>query len=168
MTSMAAVTEFKVVGPGDIVDWTPDPSRSDYAKGALEAEGLAPVSYLVSAVHAMEEERIVTSAMSRIAKGELTNIDIDAVVTLQLTTFMPDGDEGAGLNRVRLFEDEVPMLAPDTLEGGTLARAPRTYDDMKPLLWIVTVFASFFCALLLLRLYNIRKRRVLLAEKRRR
>jgi len=164
--------DFEPIGPGDVVDWTPDPARADFATGALNATGLAPVSYLVSATQAMEEERIVTSAKSQIARGELWDNDIDAVVTLQINTFMPDFEEGSGLNRFSMFSDEVPLLGPNTLQSENILRgrgtAPRTFDDMKPLLWIVTAFVAAFCILLLLRVYNMRKRRMLLAQKRRR
>ena len=163
-----AINVFEAVAPGDVVDWTPDPARPDFSAGALNAEGLAPVSYLVSAEHAMEEERIVTSAKSMIAKGELWDNDVDAVVTLQIKTFMLEPEEGTGLTRLSTFEDEVPMLAPNALPGETTSRTPRTFDEMKPLLWIVTAFAAAFCALLLMRLYNMRKKRILLAQKRRR
>jgi len=166
--SVPAVSGFSGVGAGDVVDWTPDPARPDFASGALNAEGLAPVSYLVSAAQAMEEERIVTSAKAQIAKGELWDEDIDAVVTLQLMTFMPDTAEGGGLRFFSTFEDEVPKLSPDTLPAGTIVKSARTFDDMKPVLWIVTAIAAAFCALLLLRLYNIKKRRTLLVETKRR
>jgi len=152
--------------PGGIVNWTPDPSRPDYAPGAAGATGLAPVSYLVSATKPMSDVSIVSSAASRIAKGSLWGEDIDAVKTLQLTTFYQNPDEGMGLNRWNAFSDNIPRLKPDTL--GTIGRSARTSDDMKPLLWIITALAAAFSSLLLIRLYNLRKRRLLRVQKRRR
>ena len=152
--------------PGDYINWTPDPMRPDYSPGAAGASGLAPISYLVSAAKPMSDEHIVTSAASRIAKGNLWDEDIDAVLTLQLTTFMMDPDEGNGLNRMSYFDDKVPRFGPNSPGGTLFGNSPKTFDEMKPLLWVVTAVASAFCAMLLMRLYNIRKRRILLAQKR--
>ena len=173
VTGLADTSPFGIGGPddvimpGDYVDWTPDPSRPDYSPGALGATGLAPVSYLVSAAEPMEEERIVSSASSMIAKGALWDQDIDAVLTLQLTTFMMDPEEGQGLNQWSTFSDDIPKLSPNS-ENALVSRSSRTFDEMNPALWVMIAVASAFCAMLLLRFYNIRKRRALLAQKRRR
>jgi len=174
VTALADTTPFGIggpddgVSPGDYVDWTPDPSRPDYSPGALNASGLSPISYLVSAPEPMEDEHIVSSASSMIAKGDLWDQDIDAVLTLQLTTFMMDPEEGLGLNQWSSFSDEIPKLAPTTLEGSVLSRTPRTFDEMKPGLWIAIALASAFGAMLLLRFYNMRKRRVAFEQRGRR
>ena len=157
---------YEPVEPGDYIDWTPDPSRPDYSAGAAEALGLAPISYLVSAVKPMSDEHIVTSAAARIAKGDYWDEDIDAVVTLQLNTFSLSAEEGLGLNQVSFFNDDIPKLSPDTLESAAIGRSARTFDEMKPLLFVVTAIASAFGIMLLLRFYNMRKKRVLLAQKR--
>jgi len=156
---------YDTIGPGDYIDWTPDPSRPDYSPGAAGATELAPISYLVSAAKPMSDDSIVTSAAARIAKGSLWDEDIDAVVTLQLTTFSLNDEEGLGLNQRSYFNDQIPKLNPNTLESTELGRSARTFDDMKPFLWVLAAFASAFCALLLLRFYNIRKRRLLLEHK---
>jgi len=163
-STTATTTAFTAVGPGDIVNWTPDPSRPDFALGALNATGLEPVSYLVAATHPMTDGHIVSSAASRIAKEQLWDEDIDAVITLEFTTFMPSFDEDGGLNKISTFADEVPKLDPNTEQVVKASSPPRTFDKMKPLLWVVMAFTAMCCALLLLRLYNMRKKRILLAQ----
>ena len=153
-------------GPGDHIDWTPTPANPYYAPGAVEATGLSPISYLVTAVKPMSDERIVTSAAARIAKDDLWDEDIDAVVTLQINTFSMDPNGESGLNKTSYFNDQVPRLDPNSLGTTQISRSPRTFDEMKPLLWVITAFVSAFCVLLLIRVYNIRKRRILLAQKR--
>ena len=116
----------------------------------------------------MEDEHIVSSAASRIALGNLWDEDIDAVVTLQLSTFMPNAEEGLGLNKNSSLSNNIPRLEPNTLGTSIAGQAPRTFDEMKPLLWVITAIAAAFCAMIVLRLYNIRKRRMLLSQKQRR
>jgi len=153
-------------GPGDYVDWTPDPSSPFFSLGALNATGLSPISYLVSAAGAMEDERIVASATSMIAKGDLFASDIDAVVTLQLSTFMFNPDDVLDLNQASFYYDDVPKMEPNTLQSTELGRTARTFDEMNPALWILTAIAALIGAMLVLRLYNIRKKRILHADKR--
>jgi len=161
-------TPFTAIGPGDMVDWTPDPSRPDFALGALNATGLEPISYLVAATRPMTDTRIVASAASRIAKAQLWDEDIDAVITLELTTFMPSFDETGGLTKISTFADEVPKLDPNTEQVVKASGPAKTFDKMRPLLWVVMAFTAMCCALLLLRLYNMRKKRILLAQSGRR
>jgi len=69
------------------LDWTPQTIRSDFAQGALDAPGLKPASYLVSATRLMEDDDIVSSASARIALAEMRDLDQDAVVTKEIGTF---------------------------------------------------------------------------------
>jgi len=149
------------IGPGDYIDWTPDPASPFFAHGAQNATGLAPISYLVSAAEPMEEERIVASATSMIAKGDLFASDKDAVVTLQLSTFMLNSEDAIDLYQSSFFNDDIPKHEPNTLLSTEIGRTPRTFDEMNPVLWIVTAIAALLGVMLVLRLYNIRKKRIL-------
>lgn len=99
------------IGPEGIIDWTPDPKLHHFAQGALEAEGLKPVSYLVTALRQMEGEDIVSSASSHIRLGEMQDQDQDGVVTREIVTFEADPQyvDIDGLMRGDVTEDDVKI-----------------------------------------------------------
>ncbi|MDR1027792.1 MAG: hypothetical protein LBL63_00035, partial [Clostridiales Family XIII bacterium] len=127
---------------GNTVDWTPRESTPFYAEGAAEAEGLAPVSYLVSAVREMNEEDIVSSATSRIARDyTLRDRDQDAVVTREIATFTYETSEPAPKIESTFFDNI-----------SKVGNIVRTGDDSALRLWILvcTLSTGLMAALLIL------------------
>ncbi|MDR1028403.1 MAG: TQXA domain-containing protein, partial [Clostridiales Family XIII bacterium] len=125
---------------GNTVDWTPRESTPFYAEGAAEAEGLAPVSYLVSAVREMNEEDIVSSATSRIARDyTLRDRDQDAVVTREIATFTYETVEPAPQVESTFFDNI-----------SKVGNAVRTGDDSALRLWILICTLSMISMIVLL------------------
>ncbi|MDR3305490.1 MAG: hypothetical protein LBS85_05660 [Clostridiales Family XIII bacterium] len=75
------------------VDWRPKEGRPDYRAELASVTGLKPASYLVSAVRAMSNEDIVSSAAAGIALGTMQSRDQDAVVTREVVTFTAGSDD---------------------------------------------------------------------------
>ena len=127
---------------GNRVNWVPDPNRMDFSQGALEAKGLQPLTYMVSAPQAMNDAEIVSSATSRIARGQLTDADQDAVVTRVIPTFtsaVPNNPE-LNLDKEESFIRQAKKVGFDvTTPGGreALKRAAQTGDDSNIILYLV-------------------------------
>ena len=145
-----------------VVDWTPDPMSPDYAAGAAAATGLRPAQYLVECTRAMEDENIVSSAKSQIARMSLWDDDVDAVLTLEIAPFTLESEEEPELIRESSFEDTIPRLQPGTEQGTTPGGgSARTFDEMNPVFWIGMAASAIAAAGLVFLLWIRRKRRML-------
>ena len=119
---------------GNRVNWVPDPSRMDFSQGALEAKGLQPLTYMVSALQAMNDAEIVSSATSRIARNQLMDADQDAIVTRVIPTFtsaVPNNPE-LKLDKAESFIQQAKKAGFDlTTRTGREAfnKAVQTGDD---------------------------------------
>jgi hypothetical protein len=149
-----SITTFNT---GQIVDWTPSPMDPWFSPGARNATGLLPASYLVKAIRPMENESIVSSAVSSIASQGLSDQSLDAVVTYQLTTFTLKDLVEPGYTIGGTFNDSIPRLEPNT-EQGAGGRAVRTFDDMNLLFWAGMVILSLTSAMMILLLWYRRKK----------
>jgi hypothetical protein len=119
----AAITPLATGISGNTVDWTPSGARPDFAQGAADARGLKPASYLVSATHAMTDETIVTSVSARIARGAAVDLDQDAVVTVEFTTFVADPQE-PDVGSIVMQDSFVEHAS----ENGVVLRGGHWYD----------------------------------------
>jgi len=155
------------VAPGGAVDWTPSPADPSFAVGALNAQGLAPATYLVECLRPMTNENIVSSAIAMIANGALYDQDVDAVVTNELTTFIPTEKNDNKYTLSSSFSDQIPRLTPNT-ETTVGGRSARTYDAMNPLFWIGTAASALAAAGMVFLLWVRRRRRILAAAHARR
>ena len=149
--------EITALDNGNVVDWTPNPMYPDYSSGAKNATGLMPASYLVVAIKPMENESIVSSAISRIARQSLRDEAVDAVVTYQLTTFSLQDVTSQGYTLEESVEENIPKVIPQT-ETGALGRTTRTYDDMNLVFWIGMALMALTGAFLVFVIWNRRKR----------
>ncbi|MDR1954139.1 MAG: Cys-Gln thioester bond-forming surface protein [Clostridiales Family XIII bacterium] len=120
---------------GDIVDWTPQQSDPYYAAEAAAADGLRPVSYLVSAPRAYEGEDIESSVTARITRDyTLRDDDADHVITKEIETFTYE------------TKDDAPNIE-------TTFRAVKTGDRFMLRLWIslaLVAIAGVFSLLMMI------------------
>ena len=148
--------EITTFDNGNVVDWRPNPMNPDYSVQAKNATGLKPASYLVTALRPMENESIVSSAVSQIARQSLKDESVDAVVTYQLSKFTLNGADIPGYTLGSSFEDKVPRLGPNTEVAA--GRSSRTYDDMNPAFWVGMLMMSLTGAFLTILIWSRRKR----------
>jgi LPXTG-motif cell wall-anchored protein len=78
---------------GKTVDWTPTLKSTKNKVSTFASANLQPISYLVSATHAMQDEDIVSSATARISLGELEAKHQDSVKTKVIKTFSTEPEE---------------------------------------------------------------------------
>ena len=135
------------IGPGGVVDWTPDPDSAHFALGALEASGLRPASYLVTALRQMENEDIVSSASSHIRLRDMSDQDQDAVVTKEIVTFetAPENIDVDGIVMEDSFLEDAKRQG-FTIKGGKWSgpdtKAVKTGDNVLLGAWIVVMIAA--------------------------
>jgi hypothetical protein len=148
----------------EVIDWTPkagDPFYDDAEIEEIKALTLYPISYLVKAIRPMQDEDITSTAVARIAKKNTesndwtTDADEDGVITKELVTFTLGADKGAGPATVSSsYVDNIPHLAQTEKPAAAAAAATtgvfRTYDEMKPWLWVGIAAFAGVCLLLLL------------------
>ncbi|MDR1421969.1 MAG: hypothetical protein LBI64_03795 [Coriobacteriales bacterium] len=147
------------------LDWTPNPTRSDYALGACEATGLRPASYLVSAAREMTDEDIVSSASARIALGEMRDTDFDAVLTREIATFRQSGADPLPLFGLTTSASEVSTGAGAGHDGRSAL--PITGDALAGMVvgivaLVGTLVAAIMCRLRgRMRVFSARRLRLL-------
>ncbi|MCL2807131.1 MAG: hypothetical protein FWD27_03055 [Coriobacteriia bacterium] len=172
-----AVTALAGAAAPNTIDWTPVAGQPHFSAGAASAEGLKPVSYLVSALRPMDDEQIASSVTSRIARGDLRDHDQDAVVTLVIPTF-----EGGATENIlpevateSTFVNNAQKHGWNLRAGGTMpgytydanrnAWLPTTGDSLMPLVY---AFAISLCIalMLLLAAFVLRRRSAHCTKKR--
>ncbi|MCL1830759.1 MAG: hypothetical protein FWG21_04935, partial [Oscillospiraceae bacterium] len=165
---------------GNNVDWTPDPSRTDYSPGAATADNLKPASYLVSASGVMVgNQEIVSSAIARIATVNpnstsasdryFYDYDHDAVLTKVIPTFTGEITELDPYDFFieDSFVDNAARMGIDLRSSGgrerlrNFLRYGRSYtgDDTNITIWIVGLVASGTIILVLVGIVLFRKRK---------
>jgi hypothetical protein len=131
---------------GNLVDWTPKPENPFFAAGAAAAKGLQPMSYLVSAAKAMEDDEIVSSVTARIARNGMKDVDHDAVITVTMPTFAYQTDAPSG------------TIEGDFLDKVKAGLTPRTGDDFAYLIWALALaLAIVFMSILIATMGNDKK-----------
>ncbi|MDR0886296.1 MAG: DUF11 domain-containing protein [Clostridiales Family XIII bacterium] len=127
-----AVATFATGINANEVNWTPDGSNDFYAQGAVDATGLKPAAYLVSATRAMSDVDIVSSVTARIARAGERDADQDAVVTNEIQTFATD-PESLEIDKAVIEENSFVKNGEDAgliTRGGTDA-PPELTDKGK-------------------------------------
>jgi len=173
-------------GQGESINWTPESTLSNFptekADGEnLKAAKLGPVSYLVSAVEAMDDVNIVSSASAFIAlngameealasktgfvqvldvtrAGALYDMDQDAVLTRVIVPIeiIPNIPDPGSIAEENSFLENARLAGLEFRDGvwyDSKGRRVQTGDMFAISLWIVLAAVTVFCLVLLMRTF---------------